>query len=135
VYSSLTIVVSGVYPLEKASAYVKGLKEEPGCLKPCVATLKKGTNLQVDDVGALWENFCIAERKKYNHYMNNYVNTYFWRTYDQKEIDYIEEKDGKLFAYEFKWKKDKVKIPELFLETYDSEFEVIAKENYFEFLL
>ena len=61
--------------------------------------------------------------------------SYFWRTYDQKEIDYIEEKDGKLFAYEFKWKKDKVKIPELFLETYDSEFEVITKDNYFEFLL
>jgi predicted AAA+ superfamily ATPase len=88
-----------------------------------------------NDVDALWENFCIAERKKYNHYTNNYVNTYFWRTYDQKEIDYIEEKDGKLFAYEFKWKKDKVKVPELFLETYDSEFEVITKDNYFEFLL
>ncbi|MFA7141684.1 MAG: DUF4143 domain-containing protein [Candidatus Paceibacterota bacterium] len=88
-----------------------------------------------NDVGALYENFCIAERKKHNHYTNNYVNTYFWRTYDQKEIDYIEEQGGKLFAYEFKWKKDKVKVPKLFLETYDSEFKMITKENYFEFLL
>ena len=89
-----------------------------------------------NDTGALWENFCIIERMKYNHYYNNYINRYFWRTYTQKEIDYIEEKKGKLFAYEFKWNKNKTKIPKEFLETYsNSEFEVITKDNYFEFLL
>jgi len=88
------------------------------------------------DVGALWENFCIAERMKYNHYNNNYVNRFFWRTYTQKEIDYIEEKEGKLLTYEFKWNKNKAKIPFQFLETYkNSEFKVVTKDNYFEFLL
>jgi len=89
-----------------------------------------------NDVGAMWENFCITERMKHNSYNNVYSNNYFWRTYTQKEIDYIEEKEGKLFAYEFKWGKNKAKTPELFLKTYkNSEFEIINKENYFDFLL
>jgi hypothetical protein len=59
-----------------------------------------------DDVGALWENYCIVERMKQLEYAQQGVNRYFWRTYDQKEIDYIEEEGGTLQAYEFKWKKD-----------------------------
>lgn len=56
-----------------------------------------------NDTGALWENFMFSERKKFNHYNLRYVNSYFWRTHDQKEIDLIEESDGKFDAYEFKW--------------------------------
>ena len=88
-----------------------------------------------DDVGKLWENFIFTEMIKSGSYKNRYANRYFWRTWDQKEIDYIEEREGKLFAYEFKW-KDKVKPPKEFLETYsNAEFKTINKENYLDFIL
>ena len=58
------------------------------------------------DIGALWENFCIVERMKYNQANHRFVNSYFWRTYDRKEIDYIEEHSGQLDGYEFKWGKE-----------------------------
>ena len=56
-----------------------------------------------NDVGALWENFLVSERMKRNHYQKHYANSYFWRTRAQQEIDYLEESDGQLSAYEFKW--------------------------------
>ena len=88
-----------------------------------------------NDAGFLWENFCMIERKKYNEYNMNFANMNFWRTYDQKEIDLIEEREGKLFAYEFKWNDKKTKIPKSFLADYsDSEFKVIDKSNYWQFL-
>lgn len=88
-----------------------------------------------NDAGFLWENFCMIERKKYNEYNMNFANMYFWRTYDQKEIDLIEEREGKLFAYEFKWNDKKRKIPKSFLADYpDSEFQIIDKNNYWQFL-
>lgn len=88
-----------------------------------------------NDAGFLWENFCIIERKKHNEYNMNFANMYFWRTYDQKEIDLIEEREGKLFAYEFKWNDKKTKIPKSFLADYaDSEFKIIDKSNYWQFL-
>lgn len=87
------------------------------------------------DVGALWENFCITERMKANQRKDLSPNQYFWRTYNQKEIDYLEERDGKLSAFEFKWNKKKIKVPREFLDTYEnSEFEVVSKENYLRFL-
>jgi predicted AAA+ superfamily ATPase len=58
-----------------------------------------------DDKGALWENFIISERQKFNHYHERFCNRYFWRTTAQQQIDYLEEKDGEIFAWEFKWKK------------------------------
>lgn len=88
-----------------------------------------------DDVGKLWENFIFMEMIKSGSYKNRYANRYFWRTWDKKEIDYIEEREGKLFAYEFKW-KDKAKTPKEFLETYpNAEFKTINKENYLDFIL
>ena len=60
-----------------------------------------------DDIGKLWENFCITERLKFLHNNQYSVNKYFWRTYNQKEIDYIEEKNNHLTAYEFKWNHTK----------------------------
>ncbi len=89
-----------------------------------------------NDIGELWENFVIIERIKKQSYQSIYSNNYFWRTYDQKEIDWVEERDGKLYGYEIKWNdKKKVKEPKLWKETYDNaEFKVINKENYLEFV-
>lgn len=88
-----------------------------------------------DDIGALWENFLMSERLKQNHYHKNYANSYFWRTVQQQEIDYIEEKDGKLLAFEFKWNpKAKVKVPSTFVKTYDTEVKVVHRENFRDFL-
>ena len=89
------------------------------------------------DIGALWENFLVAERMKSNHYNGRWCNSWFWRTNKGHEIDYLEEEDGKITAYEFKWnEKAKTKQPKLFLDTYDnSNFLVINKDNFEDFLL
>lgn len=89
------------------------------------------------DVGALWENYIISERVKKLSYDNIWRNSWFWRTKDKKEIDYIEEGDGRIYAYEFKWNpKAKAKVPEQFLTNYsNSEFAVITPDNMDEFLL
>lgn len=72
------------------------------------------------DIGALWENYLLAERMKINEYTKNNVKNYFWRTKDQAEIDYIEDKNGSLAAFEIKWKPQKVKFPKSFLANYPS---------------
>lgn len=87
------------------------------------------------DKGQLWENYIITERIKFLSYNKIFANTYFWRTYSQQEIDWIEEKDGKLFAYEIKRVKKKVKIPPQWYKTYpDAGFKVITKDNYLDFI-
>ena len=91
-----------------------------------------------NDMGALWENFFISERKKYNHYNGKYVNVYFWRTNEQQEIDYVEECDGTMTAFEMKWnpKKCGSSFPKSFLEAYDvKETVVITPENYLDWLI
>ena len=90
------------------------------------------------DVGALWENFCIVERRKLVKYLPLHRNTYFWRTYDQKEIDYIEEHDNIFEGFEFKWGvHDKpFKVPQKFTDMYKhSSVERIDRSNYWQFLL
>ncbi len=88
-----------------------------------------------NDVGMLWENFLVMERLKKQAYQKIDANNYFWRTWDQKEIDWIEEREGKLLGYEFKWKEQKVKKPKEWLETYpNSEFHTITTKNYLEFI-
>jgi predicted AAA+ superfamily ATPase len=88
------------------------------------------------DTGALWENFLVSERQKMNHYTNRFVNSYFWRTHQQQEIDMIEETGGKLYAWEFKWNENaKVKIPASFLEAYpETVTGIVNRQNYMEFL-
>lgn len=84
-----------------------------------------------NDIGALWENYMISERLKYQEYNRLSSNNYFWRTYEQQEIDWVEERDGSLFGYEFKWKESKVKIPTQWKKAYpDASFEVINKDNF-----
>ncbi len=90
------------------------------------------------DAGALWENYVITERLKRNFYQGSIAQYWFWRTMQQKEIDYLEEENGQLHAYEFKWndKKSNVRIPETFAKTYpDASFQVITPKNADEFLL
>jgi len=88
-----------------------------------------------EDIGRLWENYCLSERMKRNHYRQETVNAFFWRTYDQKEIDLIEEKGGKLTGYEFKWAESRTRIPQQFVNAYpDSNYVVINRENYFDFI-
>ena len=89
-----------------------------------------------NDVGALWENLMISERIKRNSYLRNYAQSFFWRTHSQQEIDYVEEEDGQISAYEFKWNvSSKVKEPKLFKETYPfSTFQIITPNNYWQFV-
>ncbi len=89
-----------------------------------------------NDNGALWENFIIAERIKYIRNNNIWANTYFWRTQDQQEIDYIEEREGKLYAFEFKWNpKSKARLSKTFSSAYPgTQFEVINPNNFESFL-
>ena len=89
------------------------------------------------DAGALWENFFISERIKYNHYNGRYVNAYFWRTTRQQEIDYIEETDGSMTAFEMKWnpKKAHAALPASFLAAYPvKETAVITPDNYLDWV-
>jgi len=89
-----------------------------------------------NDIGGLWENFCIVERMKFNIANRKFVNSYFWRTYDQKEIDYIEEEGGKINAYEFKYNRQKQpKIPAEFAKSYaNTNFSSVNKENFWAFI-
>lgn len=86
------------------------------------------------DQGQLWENFIVAERLKYLSNNRILANKYFWRTYTGSELDYVEERDGKLIGYEIKWGKKKPKAPKTWIETYDASYELINKENYLDFL-
>lgn len=89
------------------------------------------------DIGALWENYIISERQKKLDYDGMWCNRWFWRTTDQKEIDYVEEGDGKIHAFEFKWNSlSKYKMPKQFVDNYSgSTFSVVSPENMEEFLL
>ena len=83
----------------------------------------------------LWENYITAERIKFNAYTGRDVNSYFRRTYDQQEIDLIEESAGSLAAYEFKWQENKAKLPAAFSGGYPgTAYEVINKKNYLMFI-
>lgn len=88
------------------------------------------------DVGGLFENFVIVEKIKYNANNLIYPNYYFWRTKEQKEIDFLEEIDGKILAYEIKINKDKIKEPKVFKDTYiNSSFNIINKNNFVDYFL
>ncbi|MBG47749.1 MAG: ATPase [Pseudozobellia sp.] len=87
------------------------------------------------DTGGLWENFLISERVKKLTYGGSLASSYFWRTKQQQEIDYVEEDSGEIIGYEFKWNpKAKAKFPKTFKETYDAEINVVHKINFREFI-
>ncbi|MEZ0131172.1 ATP-binding protein, partial [Flavobacterium sp. LBUM151] len=90
-----------------------------------------------NDVGDLWENYLAYERVKKQNYQKIKTNNYFWRTYDQQELDWLEEKGDKLEGFEFKWNENKkVKIPVAFAKAYtDATFSIISKNNYLDFII
>ena len=87
------------------------------------------------DTGALWENYLISERMKHNAYNAFYGKSYFWRTQQQQEVDYIEDYDGVLHAYEFKWSGTKQpRLTDTFMKNYpDHTFKVVNRDNYLDF--
>jgi predicted AAA+ superfamily ATPase len=88
-----------------------------------------------NDINMLWENFMVMERLKKQEYEKMASNNYFWRTYDKKEVDFVEEREGKLFGYEFKWNTKKTKIQQVWLDTYEnSSFEIVSRDNFMEFV-
>lgn len=91
-----------------------------------------------NDVGALWENFVVAERLKYQAYNKISSENYFWRTYDGAEIDFVEDRNGKLYGYEIKWKmadSGRIKIPIRWKDYHNSNLEIIGPENIKGFIL
>lgn len=88
-----------------------------------------------NDTGQLWENYCISERQKLLSFNHIQANTFFWRTYTQQEIDYLEEREGRLFAYEFKVSEKRVKIPPSFIRNYpDALYSEINRDTCFDFI-
>ncbi|MBN2541977.1 ATP-binding protein [bacterium] len=88
-----------------------------------------------NDVGELWENYIVNERMKKQEYLRKTTYSYFWRTYDKKEVDLVEERDGKLFGYEIKWGKKTKRIPTDWKGTYpEAEYMIINRENYLDFI-
>jgi len=88
-----------------------------------------------EDIGGLWENFCVIERMKRNGDNKYFANIYFWRSYSGQEVDYIEESGGKFEAFEFKWGiSKKAKTPSEFFETYGANVGQIDQKNYIEFV-
>jgi predicted AAA+ superfamily ATPase len=101
------------------------------------AILKNFSPLHLrNDTGALWENFLLAERMKRNAYSDYFSNAYFWRTTSQQEIDYVEDANGRLHAFEFKWQSKKpARFPATFLENYPgSACTLVNNENFDEFV-
>ncbi len=91
--------------------------------------------LRADKV-ALWENFLISERIKLQNYHLQYTNNYFWRTVQKQEIDFIEERNGQISAFEFKWKRrPKDKIPGVFLREYNALGTIIDRDSFRDFIL
>ncbi|MCX7736219.1 MAG: ATP-binding protein [Candidatus Kapabacteria bacterium] len=137
-------LLTKVFILHKIGGYSRNLRKEVvksskwyfwdnGIRNAIIANF---TNLNSrDDVGKLWENYIISERLKFQSNKSLHSNNYFWRTYDKQEIDWIEEREGKLFAYEFKWKELKSKAPLAWVKTYpNSDFKVINSENFYSWI-
>lgn len=86
------------------------------------------------DKGSLWENFLISERRKQNIYKDTFSKMYFWRTKQQQEIDLVEESNGKIIGFEFKWNNKKTKFPQNFIDTYKADGLVVGRENFRDFI-
>ena len=133
-------LLSKVYILHKVEGFSRNLRKEitkssrwyffdNGIRNAVIANFNPVESR--NDIGQLWENYMISERIKYQEYNKISSNNYFWRTYEQQEIDWVEEREGFLFGYEFKWKESKVKTPSQWINAYpDSSFEVIHINNF-----
>ncbi|MDX2362438.1 MAG: ATP-binding protein [Crocinitomicaceae bacterium] len=138
-------LLSKVFVLYKVNAYSKNARKEiskssrwyfydNGIRNALIANVN---SLELrDDIGQLWENYLISERLKYQSYNNMLVNNYFWRTYKQQEVDWVEERGGEIYGYEFKWNPKKVKgAPSAWKELYpNAKFITIHQDNYLDFI-
>lgn len=89
-----------------------------------------------NETGALWENFIVSERLKKQEYDRILSNNYFWRTYERQEIDFVEEREGRLHGYEIKYGKVRPSAPSLWFQSYsDASFEVVSRENFADFIV
>ncbi|MCE7863721.1 MAG: ATP-binding protein [Bacteroidetes bacterium CHB5] len=137
-------LLTKVFILFKLEGYSRNLRKEivktkrwyfhdNGIRNAIVANFAAFT--QREDTGLLWENYLASERLKVQHYQRIHANNYFWRTHDRQEIDWVEERTGKLFGYEFKLTNNKVKAPKAWREAYpDAKFTVVNKENFEQFV-
>ena len=131
------VIVTGSSSLDMANEIKKGEKiyfYDNGIRNAILANFAP---LQLrSDVGSLWENLMVSERIKRNSYASQYANLYFWRTHEQQEIDLIEEEDGMLRAFEFKWNpRAKSKLPRSFADNYSPvQYEVVTPENFWKFV-
>ncbi len=134
-------LLSKVYVLHSVNAFSRNLRKEIAKGKKWYFYDNGLRNILIgnmnpvavrDDVGKLWENYIISERIKFQKYRRMLVYNYFWRTYDQQEIDWVEDRGGQLHAYEFKWSPNKrVKEPVAWKKGYENTvFEVIHRDNY-----
>lgn len=138
-------LLTKVFILHRVDGYSKNLRKEitkspryyfiDNGLRNAVISNFNGLE-QRNDIGQLWENYWISERIKFQEYHKVYSTNHFWRTYNQQEIDWVEDRDGKLFAFELKWSKEKTKIPSQWAKAYpDSEFNTVNQCNYKNWLL
>lgn len=90
---------------------------------------------QRNDIGQLWENYLVMERLKRQEYLEQPANNYFWRTYSKNELNFVEEKGGRLFGYEIKWGKTRLTPPKEWRDAYpDADFQIVNRGNYLEFI-
>ena len=134
-------LLSKVYVVHSVSAFSRNLRKEiakgkkwyfyDNGLRNILIGNMNSLNLR-DDVGKLWENYVISERLKFQRYHRMLVYNYFWRTYDQQEIDWVEDRGGTLHAYEFKWSPSKrAKVPIAWQKGYENTvFNVVHRDNY-----
>jgi uncharacterized protein len=140
-------LLTKVFVLFKVHGYSRNLRKEivktkrwyfyDNGIRNAVIANFQSLNMR-DDKGMLWENYLAGERLKFQHYNSMAVNNYFWRTHDMQEIDWVEERNGKLFGYEFKFAEPtrKIKAPKAWSENYPAAtFKVIHKNNFEEFIL
>lgn len=138
-------LLTKVFILHRVDGYSKNLRKEitkspryyfiDNGLRNAVISNFNGLE-QRNDIGQLWENYWISERIKFQEYHKVYSTNHFWRTYNQQEIDWVEDRDGKLFAFELKWSKEKTKIPSQWAKAYPgSEFNTVNQWNYKNWLL
>lgn len=143
--SSYIQILEKAFIVFRVNAYSKNLRNEIKFNKKIYfydngirnAVINSFNDIELrNDKGALWENFLISERIKHLHYNKKYKKYYFWRTKQGQEIDWIEEKNEELSAYEFKWKKKKItRFPKKFITTYNATTKIIDTDNFTEFLL
>lgn len=134
-------ILEKAFVIFKITPYSKNLRKEIGKLRKIYFYDLGVRNALIDslkplslrnDIGALWENFVVAEFKKRNNFIANMKNLYFWRTYDGQEVDLVEEKEGKLYGYEIKWNRARKVAPKAWVQNYkEASWKIITKDNYF----